>query len=301
MDAGKDPYYMHYFRVNFDGTGLTRFTTADGTHTLSPNPRDWTAITQYYVDTYSRVDLPTVTRAAQGQRSVAGDAAREGRRRPSCWPPAGRMPEVFMSKAPRQPRRTSGASSSARRTSIRRRSIRSSKTSTPVRRARSCRRRGARRAACRRSPSSASSSFRSTAWARPTGRRRSMTWRSRTSATPGFPDRILWHKAIAAKYPCVRHHARRHLRHVGRRTELDGRRALPSGVLQGRRRHRTPAATTTAWTRSGGTSSGWAGRSVRTTRRRRTWSTRRSCKGRLAAHRAARWTRTSIRPRRCRS
>ena len=34
MDAGKDPYFMQFFRVNFDGTGLTRCTTADGTHAL---------------------------------------------------------------------------------------------------------------------------------------------------------------------------------------------------------------------------------------------------------------------------
>ena len=76
--------------------------------------------------------------------------------------------------------------------------------------------------------------------------------------------------------------------------------AVPSGVLQGRGR-RTPAATTTAWTRSGGTSSGWAGRSARTTRRRRTWTTRTKLKGQLHARRAASWTRTSIRRRRCRS
>ena len=32
-------------------------------------------------------------------------------------------------------------------------------------------------------------------------RRRFTTSRGRTWATPGFPDRILWHKAVAAKYP----------------------------------------------------------------------------------------------------
>ena len=98
MDAGKDPYYQHFFRVNFDGTGLTRLTTADGTHTLSPNPRDWTATTEYYVDTYSRVDLPTVTelRKVSDQSLVmtlekadATDLLATG------W----KMPERFMSKA----------------------------------------------------------------------------------------------------------------------------------------------------------------------------------------------------------
>ena len=47
----------------------------------------------------------------------------------------------------------------------------------------------------------------------------------------GFPDRILWHKAVAAKYPVLRPHARRHLRHLGRRPERGGRAAVPSRVL----------------------------------------------------------------------
>jgi dipeptidyl aminopeptidase/acylaminoacyl peptidase len=56
MDAGKDPYLLQYFRVNFDGTGLTRFTTADGMHGVVFSPDR-----QFYVDTYSRVDLPAVS------------------------------------------------------------------------------------------------------------------------------------------------------------------------------------------------------------------------------------------------
>ena len=57
MDAGKDPYFVHHFRVNFDGTGLVRFTTGDGTHTT---PLSWSPDQQYYVARYSRVDQPTV-------------------------------------------------------------------------------------------------------------------------------------------------------------------------------------------------------------------------------------------------
>ena len=30
MHAGKDPYLVHHYRVNFDGTGLTAFTSEDG-------------------------------------------------------------------------------------------------------------------------------------------------------------------------------------------------------------------------------------------------------------------------------
>ncbi len=53
---GQDPYYIHYARINFDGSGLTLLTDGDGTHTLAYSPDG-----RYYVDTYSRVDLPPVS------------------------------------------------------------------------------------------------------------------------------------------------------------------------------------------------------------------------------------------------
>ncbi|MBE3133527.1 MAG: DPP IV N-terminal domain-containing protein, partial [Acidobacteria bacterium] len=56
MDVGKDPYFLNAFRINFDGSGLTRFTTADATHSVS-----WSHSREYYVDSYSRVDLPPVS------------------------------------------------------------------------------------------------------------------------------------------------------------------------------------------------------------------------------------------------
>ena len=54
--AGKDPYFIHSYRINLDGTGLTTFTGADANHTVR-----FSADNQYYVDTYSRVDLPPVS------------------------------------------------------------------------------------------------------------------------------------------------------------------------------------------------------------------------------------------------
>jgi dipeptidyl aminopeptidase/acylaminoacyl peptidase len=52
----QDPYYIHYCRVNFDGTGLLVLTQGDGTHsiTFSPDRR-------FFIDTYSRVDQPPAT------------------------------------------------------------------------------------------------------------------------------------------------------------------------------------------------------------------------------------------------
>ena len=51
----QDPYFIHYYRINFDGTGLVALTAGDGHHTVrfSPDRR-------FLIDTYSRVDLPPV-------------------------------------------------------------------------------------------------------------------------------------------------------------------------------------------------------------------------------------------------
>ncbi|KQU61694.1 peptidase S9 [Sphingomonas sp. Leaf339] len=50
---GEDPYYKHWFRVDFDGRHLVRLTKENATHDLRFSP-DMTR----YVDVYSRTDLP---------------------------------------------------------------------------------------------------------------------------------------------------------------------------------------------------------------------------------------------------
>ena len=81
----QDPYFIHFARVNFDGSGFTLLTEGDGTHAsrkggddggfaLSPNGR-------WLLDTYSRVDMPPVTelRSAETGKLVCalenGDAS----------------------------------------------------------------------------------------------------------------------------------------------------------------------------------------------------------------------------------
>lgn len=53
---GQDPYYVHYCRINFDGSGLTVLTEGDGNHTASFSP-DY----RFFVDTWSRVDQPPIS------------------------------------------------------------------------------------------------------------------------------------------------------------------------------------------------------------------------------------------------
>lgn len=54
-EAG-DPYFIHYYKINFDGSGLVRLTDGEGTHnaTFSTDHR-------FFVDTWSKVDMPPVT------------------------------------------------------------------------------------------------------------------------------------------------------------------------------------------------------------------------------------------------
>ncbi len=89
---GKDPYFLHYFRIGFDGAGLTPLTTADADHEVK-----FSSDMQFYVDTYSRVDLPAVAelhRAADASlvtRLQQGDITELTK---AGWKP----PEVFVAK-----------------------------------------------------------------------------------------------------------------------------------------------------------------------------------------------------------
>jgi len=55
MIEGQDPYFEHAYRIDFDGAGLTTFTSADAHHEVAFSPDK-----QYYVDRYSRIDMAPV-------------------------------------------------------------------------------------------------------------------------------------------------------------------------------------------------------------------------------------------------
>jgi dipeptidyl aminopeptidase/acylaminoacyl peptidase len=55
LRPSEDPYYVHFCRINFDGSGLTVLTEGDGTHSIQYSPEN-----RYLIDTWSRVDLPPI-------------------------------------------------------------------------------------------------------------------------------------------------------------------------------------------------------------------------------------------------
>jgi dipeptidyl aminopeptidase/acylaminoacyl peptidase len=52
-EKGEDPYETHLYRANFDGSGLQLLTPEDANHTVDFSPTH-----EYFVDSYSRPDLP---------------------------------------------------------------------------------------------------------------------------------------------------------------------------------------------------------------------------------------------------
>ena len=105
MTAGKDPYFQHYYRINLDGTGLTPLTSVDANHTV-----EFSSDMTMFVDHYSRPDLASVLelRRLKGEgfspRQAAAEAAalqtwEVERGDTSALVKAGwRAPEVFVAK-----------------------------------------------------------------------------------------------------------------------------------------------------------------------------------------------------------
>ena len=89
----QDPYYIHYCRIHFDGTGLVKLTEANGTHATK-----WSPDRKHLVTTWSRVDQPAVhelRRASDGSLVAQVERADEAALRFANW----RAPERFTAKA----------------------------------------------------------------------------------------------------------------------------------------------------------------------------------------------------------
>lgn len=89
---GQDPYFIQICRVNFDGTGMKVLTEGDGTHTV-----DFSPDRRYFIDTWSRVDLPPVhelRRSDDGERVCLLENADASALYATGWKP----PEPFVAK-----------------------------------------------------------------------------------------------------------------------------------------------------------------------------------------------------------
>jgi dipeptidyl aminopeptidase/acylaminoacyl peptidase/uncharacterized membrane protein YgcG len=89
---GQDPYFVHTYRVNFDGTGLVALTEGDGNHSVRYSPNR-----KYLIDSYSRVDLPPVNvlrRTSDGSQACKLEEADASALAASGW----KAPEVFVAK-----------------------------------------------------------------------------------------------------------------------------------------------------------------------------------------------------------
>jgi dipeptidyl aminopeptidase/acylaminoacyl peptidase len=54
-NSDQDPYFIHFYCVNFDGSGLVALTEGNGNHSVQYSPDR-----KYIIDTYSRVDMAPV-------------------------------------------------------------------------------------------------------------------------------------------------------------------------------------------------------------------------------------------------
>lgn len=54
-EKGRDPYFIHFYRIGFDGGNLTLLTPEDGNHEVSLS-----ASGRYFVDTFSKPEVPAI-------------------------------------------------------------------------------------------------------------------------------------------------------------------------------------------------------------------------------------------------
>ncbi|HUG92667.1 MAG TPA: prolyl oligopeptidase family serine peptidase, partial [Planctomycetaceae bacterium] len=102
IHPGQDPYLIHSCRINFDGSGLVMLTEGHGHHTVQFSPEtasgeDADHDRKYLIATYSRVDLPPVhelRRTADGSLVCELERGDSSELRVSGWDP----PEVFTAK-----------------------------------------------------------------------------------------------------------------------------------------------------------------------------------------------------------
>lgn len=92
MDPHEDPYFRHLYRIDFDGSNLTPLTPANADHSVAVSP-DF----QFIADSYSRTDLaPVLELRSLDQKPLITLESPDGEKlKATGWKP----PEVLVSKA----------------------------------------------------------------------------------------------------------------------------------------------------------------------------------------------------------
>ncbi len=194
MDAGVDPYFITYCKVKFDGTGLTRITGGGSNHSVLFSP-DMSS----YVDTWSRVDLPPtmeLRRTSDGSLLMPLEKTDITELRKAGWI----APEVFVAKGRDGVTDIWGIINRPRNFDPKRKhpvieNIYAGpqdsfvpKSFSPVNAMQSLAELGFVVVQIDgMGTSNRSKAFHDVCW--------------KNLGDAGFPDRILWHKAVAAKYP----------------------------------------------------------------------------------------------------
>jgi dipeptidyl aminopeptidase/acylaminoacyl peptidase len=83
-EKGRDPYFIHLYRIGFDGKNLTLLTPEDATHVVAPSPS-----ARYFLDSYSKPDVaPTaVLRDSDGKLVATLERADISRLVATGWKP----------------------------------------------------------------------------------------------------------------------------------------------------------------------------------------------------------------------
>lgn len=92
VNTGEDPYFIHYYRIGFDGKNMVDLTPAKGNHNLVFSPDR-----KYYLDTYSEVNVAPVTELRQtGSRKLVAQIEKVD---PQALLATGvKLPEAFVAK-----------------------------------------------------------------------------------------------------------------------------------------------------------------------------------------------------------
>jgi len=70
-EKGENPYFTHFYRVGFDGQGLTLLTPESGTHEISLSPSG-----HFFFDSYSKPDVPGVAVVRDEGGKLSGTVAK---------------------------------------------------------------------------------------------------------------------------------------------------------------------------------------------------------------------------------